>query len=103
MTEIIYPIAGFHLSLLLALMSLAFRSSERGHAFGIRSRYTLASDENWRRVHDRAARPTLALAWVGMAVSIAAMGVPWLRGSETFAAVLGVQTASLIRFAMISE
>ncbi len=94
-------LAGFHVSLLLLLFAFAFKKSDRNRVFGIRTAYTLESDENWRYVHHKAARPVMIASGLGMvffAVSLfaPALQIPWLLWS-----VLGAEIAVLISMTFV--
>lgn len=97
----VHALAGFHLSMLLLLFAFAFKNSERNRIFGIRTAYTLESDENWRYVHEKAARPVMIASGLGMAFFATSLFVPALRMPWLLWSVLGAEIAVLISMTFV--
>jgi uncharacterized membrane protein len=96
MEQKISSIVGFHISLLILLFGVSFRRSERNKLFGIRTAYTLQSDENWNYVHDKASKPVILVSAAGLLVFALSLVIPDLRHEAVFFGILAAELCVLI-------
>ena len=89
--DYLVPILGAHLSLLIGLLSYACRFCNRNSLFGVRTPYTLKSDENWREVNDRVSRRVPPASVMAGLIAIAGFAFAPLRQPWALFLVLAVQ------------
>jgi uncharacterized membrane protein len=87
----IFPIVGAHVSLIIGALSYAGKYCDRNSLFGVRTRYSMQSDANWREVNDRVARLMPPISAVAGVVAICGFFVPWLRNVEVLLVLIAVQ------------
>jgi len=101
--EYLFPIISFHISLLIFLFGLASKHTSRNYFFGIRTPYTLRSDENWKYVHKKLVRPVMIVGAGGMIASIAGFISPFFRTEMIFYTIIGIQILVLISFCFLKR
>ncbi|HEX4924565.1 MAG TPA: SdpI family protein [Bdellovibrionales bacterium] len=101
MEDAILPFVGFHVSLIITALGFGLKYSERNRLYGIRTSYTLASDENWKYVHAKATKPTVIAGLAGIVVFASSYWIESLRSETAFWVVFAVQIGTLISTAFI--
>jgi hypothetical protein len=89
--EYLFPIVGIHVSLIFGLLSYAGKYCERNSLFGVRTRYSLQNDANWREVNDRVARVVPPVSAVAGLISLCGLFVPWLRNVGVMLGLIALQ------------
>jgi hypothetical protein len=97
----IFPIAAFHISLVLGLVSLTFDDINQNRAVGIRIPRTLNDPEQWRAAHQRAWR---IMPWISGICALASVSAFWIPGMRTLLAatvIVGIQMIALFVCALL--
>jgi len=94
----IFPIAAFHVSLLIGALTYVFRDGDPNGLGGLRTPRTLADKDAWREGNGQLGRIMPVISGVCMAVSAVAFFVPAMRLPITFFWVIGAQLAVLLLY-----
>ena len=95
-TEYLAPIIGFHLSLLFGILSYACKYCDRNSLFGVRTAYTLKSDEDWREVNHRVARVVPPVSGIAGLGAMSGLAFRPMRSAGVVIALIAVQFAAVI-------
>jgi uncharacterized membrane protein len=91
----IAPIAAFHTSLLLSILSLSFKDLDPNGLVGIRTPRTLNNPEQWKLVHARAYRIMPCLSGICVLAAVSAFWIHAMRTPAAALVLVGVQVIAL--------
>ena len=101
--EYLFPIIIFQLSFLIVVYGFASKDTDRNSFFGIRTFYTLKSDENWKYVHKKAARSMVIVGMTGIIISIAGFISPFFRTDMVFYITIGIYILVLVSLCFLKR